>query len=172
MSLSKEQILSKWYREGLVQKNVKHYKNANWEEVVAMVYADLCEKDEELLQHLEETGEKKFYISRMVSNQIISKESPYRRQNRFSGLISPIDTYLDTFKNKSAPEALKTLEERLTGEDLIILDMILNSPYNRSNKMHPIAELMEYYGISSHHARKKYNSWVNKVKKILKKFVY
>ena len=136
--------------------------------MISIVYADLCEKDEELIQHLEESGEKYYYISRMVSNQILSYNSPYRRQNRFSGLSSDLEPYLNTFPDEVPSKTLKTLEKRLTGEDLIILDMVVNDEWNKGYRVRPMNELMERYHITKHYATKTFDQWRKKVKQLLK----
>ena len=164
---SKRDILDKWYREGLVQKNVKHYKNANWEEVISMVYADLCEKPEELIQQLDESGDYKFYISRMVSNQIKSKYSPYRWQNRHHKISTDIEPYLDTIPDKEAQNVLNYLEENLQGEDLMMLDMIVNYTYINGGRVRPQAEIMERFKCTRYAAGNKFDVWKEKIKKVL-----
>lgn len=165
--MTKNEIIEKWWKEGVIQKTVKHYKGIDWNEVISVVVADLCEKDEVLIQQLHDSGDYKYYIARMVANQIKSYNSPFRWQNRFSGLTSPIDTYLDTFTNKSVPKALKTLEERLTGEDLIILDMVVNYSYSKGDRLRPQAEIMERYGCTRYTAWKIFDEWKEKVKQLL-----
>lgn len=166
--MSKMDIIDKWYREGVVQFNVKHYKGIEWDEVISMIYADLCEKPEELIQHLEETNTYRFFISRMVSNQIISNDSPYRRQNRLSKASTDIEPYTNTFSEKVSQNALNCLEMTLTGDDLLILDMVANFKWNKGYRVRPITDIKEYYNCSLHRATKIYDKWEKKVKKILK----
>ena len=166
---SKRDILDKWYREGLVQKNVKHYKNANWEEVISMVYADLCEKPEELIQQLDESGDYKFYISRMVSNQIKSKYSPYRWQNRHHKISTDIEPYLDTIPDKEAQNVLNYLETTLEGDDAAMLNIVANYDCHYKGSR-PLQEICECFSTTQYTAAKKYDAWVEKIKKCCCRF--
>lgn len=46
-------------------------------DLIQDLYLDLLQKDEELITHLYETNELKFFITRACINQIRSKNSPY-----------------------------------------------------------------------------------------------
>lgn len=165
MSLSKNQILEKWYRENVVQDIVRHYSGIDREEVVAMIYAYLCEKDEELIQHLYESGEYRFYISRMVSNQIISNDSPYYRQNRIGEDITPYTNR----RMDSRESIINKLDIMMSEEDRMIIGIIVNSDYLGVKKTLPNAALREYFNCSSYSVYTKMEKFRKRAKKCLER---
>lgn len=166
MSLSKEQILDKWFREGVVQNIVKHYKGIDWEEAISIVYLSLCEKDEALIQHLYETNTYRFFIARMVSNQIKSYDSTLYRNTRISRVSDDITPYLNTFTDNT-DNALHKLDSVLNEEDRMIVGMIVNADTLGEKKHMPGTALCEYYDCSWTKATKKFEKFRKKVKKYL-----
>lgn len=66
----------------------------NLEDLAQDIYVDLMEKDSEVIEGLYKRGEIKFYISKMIINNVHSKSSPYYvRYKKF--LIEELDDKYD-----------------------------------------------------------------------------
>lgn len=68
-----------------------------------MLYLDLLEKDPSKIEDLYESGQLQYFLTRMVINNIESKNSPYYyTYKKYQMLSSPIDSIdvIDTTKNK------------------------------------------------------------------------
>lgn len=80
--MDKNQIIEQAAKDKVVEEIV--YKVARGQEdeddlkdLISDIYLNLLEKDDELIEILHNKGDMKFYISRMVVNSILSKNSRY-----------------------------------------------------------------------------------------------
>lgn len=80
--MDKNQIIEQAAKDKVVEEIV--YKVARGQEdeddlkdLISDIYLNLLEKDDELIETLHIKGDMKFYISRMVVNSILSKNSRY-----------------------------------------------------------------------------------------------
>lgn len=79
--MTKNEIINKWARDKVVEEIASRYEVNHPDDLCQLIYLSLCEKDEELIQHLYESNQYKFYIARMIATQVKSYESYYYRQN-------------------------------------------------------------------------------------------
>ena len=72
--------------EGLIQ-NVTHTSRirGNLSDLSQIIYFALLQTDPSRLEHLTSSGQMKFYIVRLITNQFFSETSPYYREIRRFG---------------------------------------------------------------------------------------
>lgn len=80
--LSKEDIIGNWYKNNIIKDIVfkigRTEKNKeDLQDLIQYISLKLLEKDSSLIQHLEETNSYRYFISRMVMNQLHSNTSDY-----------------------------------------------------------------------------------------------
>lgn len=65
-------------------------------DLVQDIYVSLLEKDESLITNLYDTKQIKFFVARMVKNNIFSKNSPYWcKYKRFTTNMNELGEYAD-----------------------------------------------------------------------------
>lgn len=93
--LTKSDIVRLIAESGIVENLIASMKASrnedrdNLKDLSQDIYMDLLEKPEELLVQLWNSGEYKFYLTRMITNNIFSKTSPYDRKYRGKRDILP-----------------------------------------------------------------------------------
>lgn len=94
MGKSIEAIIKELAEEKVVEDIIRNMKisvnedKENLEDLAQDIYMDLMEKDAEKIEGLYERNELRYYISRIVVNNIHSKNSPYYvkyKKNNFEG---------------------------------------------------------------------------------------
>lgn len=75
--MTKNEIIEQWAKAKVVEDIAKHYNVDCREDLCQMIYLDLLQKDETIIQELYENNQYMFFISRMIVNQIVSYKSPF-----------------------------------------------------------------------------------------------
>ena len=78
-SLAKDKFIEKSFRKMKICQGETKF---NLDDLAQDLYFDLLSKPEELIQSLWESGEYKFYIARMIVNNICSSTSMYDKTYR------------------------------------------------------------------------------------------
>lgn len=79
------EIIGRIAEEGLVEKiafNFKGEQEENLKDLCQYIYLELLTKEEGLIESMYADGSLRFYITKMVLNQINSKTSPYHKTYR------------------------------------------------------------------------------------------
>lgn len=77
------EIVESLARDKVVEETIKNIKNSRDEnyddlqDLTQMVYEVLCNYDDEKIETMWEKGQLKFFVARLVINQLCSKTSPY-----------------------------------------------------------------------------------------------
>lgn len=78
--MTKNEIIEQWAKDKVVEDIAKHYNAECLDDLCQMIYLDLLQKDDSIIQELNDNGQYKFFISRMISNQVKSYNSPFYRK--------------------------------------------------------------------------------------------
>ena len=96
---SKTQIIEYIANNHLVEeitKNITGYLDDDYKDLIQDIYVDLYTKKEDLLQNLYDKGNIKFFLTRIICNNIFSKTSrfytQYKKINKFKVPIDDVDT--------------------------------------------------------------------------------
>lgn len=167
--MSKNEIVESWYREGVVQDIVRKFSRhskdrSKWEDLISIVYLSLLEKEEEVIQQLQETGTYRFYIARMVCNQVKSSESSwYYKVLRYGKCAVVFDGWENAFSYRE-DEDMKVVREYvdgLEGEYAMIADILMNN----WSKQKPMGDLKEYLHVSYKTVIKKLEEFGRKIRR-------
>lgn len=80
--MEKAKIIADIAKEGTLReiiRNVGGTKDEDLKDLEQDIYVELLRKDAALLNDLKEKGELKYFLAKIVKNQIYSKSSPYYR---------------------------------------------------------------------------------------------
>lgn len=78
--MTKAQIIAELAKEGTIKeiiRNIGGTKDEDLKDLEQDIYYDLLRKDVALLKELKDKDELKFFITKMVKNNVYSKNSPY-----------------------------------------------------------------------------------------------
>jgi len=81
--MDKYEIITRWAQARVVEDMIENMQSArreqrfNLNDLIQDTYMALLEKDDELIERLHLTNQYRFYIARMLVNNIISVSSPY-----------------------------------------------------------------------------------------------
>ena len=167
--MSKSEIVEKWYREGIVQTIVGKYAcgshNPKYDDLEQMIWLELLEKDDELIEHLERTGQYRYYIAHMVDIYVKSTEGPWhRRINRYWKFATELPTNANV-RDKGQSEYLRMLRkmlDNLTDEEQTICNIVANSGVNCYGS---VQNVMEIYGCGYVGAKTKIEGVFSKIRK-------
>ena len=100
--MTKNEIIETRAREKVVEQIVSNItKSADYDDTLKdlsqNIYVDLLSKDEEKIVNLYETNQLRFFIVRMITNNLFSKNSPYYQVFRKNANLT-VD--IDNFKDK------------------------------------------------------------------------
>ena len=100
--MTKNEIIETIAREKVVEQIVSNItKSADYDDTLKdlsqNIYVDLLSKDEEKIVNLYETNQLRFFIVRMITNNLFSKNSPYYQVFRKNANLT-VD--IDNFKDK------------------------------------------------------------------------
>lgn len=85
----------------IIQNVAKDSNDPDLDDLEQDIMLELLEKDEELIDSLDEKGQLNYFITRMVMNNIMSKTSRYYYIYKKDSLKNvPIDEYKETADNK------------------------------------------------------------------------
>lgn len=93
--MNKSEIIGKIARDKAVERQLatmsacKGEDSTDLQDLAQEIYLILLDKDEDLISSMYERGEMNYYISAIITNQVLSSTSPYRTKytkygNRFS----------------------------------------------------------------------------------------
>lgn len=91
--MEKSRIIEELARQGLVEEMVKNISgrsslSADLQDIVQEVYLILLEYDDEKIADLWENGEMRFFLARIISNQLNSVTSPfYTKYRKFRRMV-------------------------------------------------------------------------------------
>lgn len=83
MEKSIEDIIEELAKGKVVEELIKNMKisigetRENLEDLAQDIYIDIMEKDSEIIKGLEKRGELKYYLTKIIMNNIHSQSSPY-----------------------------------------------------------------------------------------------
>ena len=98
--MTKNEIIEKLAKERLVETAVTNIAKTNSDTLKDLsqeIYLDLLSKDEEKIVNLYETNQIRFFVVRMVTNNLFSKNSPFYQVFRKNANLT-VD--IDNFKDK------------------------------------------------------------------------
>lgn len=100
--MTKNEIIEKLAKERLVEQICSNIaKSSNYDDTLKdlsqNIYVDLLSKDEEKIINLYETNQIRFFVVRMVTNNLFSKNSPYYQVFRKNANLT-VD--IDSLKDK------------------------------------------------------------------------
>ncbi|MBO7323643.1 MAG: sigma-70 family RNA polymerase sigma factor [Methanobrevibacter sp.] len=164
--MDKNEIVEKWFREGVVQSIVKKASNgkkdAKYDDLISIVYLYLLEKPEELIQQLYQNGQYRYFIARMVMLQLTSPRSNhYYTIRRFSALSSEYDVNKPDNSDEEERKELEEVIELLPEDDKEWLKLY---DYYNSKK-----EVVEHTGKSFFIVNNRIKKAINKAREILRK---
>lgn len=85
----------------IIQNVAKDSNDPDLDDLEQDIMLELLEKDEELIDSLDEKGQLNYFITRMVMNNIMSKTSRFYYMYKKDNLKNvPIDEYKETADNK------------------------------------------------------------------------
>ena len=97
--MTKPQIIEYIANNHLVEeitKNITGYLDDDYKDLIQDIYVDLYTKKEDLLQNLYDKGNIKFFLTRIICNNIFSKTSrfytQYKKINKYKVPIDDVDT--------------------------------------------------------------------------------
>lgn len=119
--MDKYEIINTWAKNKEVETIVKKYEVKHPDDLTQMIYYDLLQKDDSVIQELYKKNQYNFYIARMVTNQVISTTSSYYMQQErmtSSNYLSLNDAIKFTDEadedNKKYAEVMKVLNTKFT----------------------------------------------------------
>lgn len=133
--MTKNEIIEKWYRERVVQDIVKKFKgsstNSKWDDLEQMIWLELLEKDDKLIEHLETTNTYRYFIARMIKTNVTSIEGRfYYKILRYSKTTTDITPWTNTIPiDNDTNETLGLLRSfvaTLEGDEAILAEEIMN----------------------------------------------
>lgn len=99
--MTKSEIVGEIAKSGIVENLISTMKASvgedrdNLKDLAQDIYLSLLDKPDGLIQSLWESGEYKFYVTRMIVNNICSSSSPYDKIYRAKKPDYEIDTVED-----------------------------------------------------------------------------
>lgn len=89
--------------EEMIRNTAKGTENPAYDDLAQMIYLSLLEKDEEKIRAMYEKGELRWFIARMVVNNLRSTTSPFWYRYRKPTIYQPIeDIITDEMKDEYA----------------------------------------------------------------------
>lgn len=97
--MTKTDIIDGLAREKKVEeliKNIAKKKIVEKEDLSQDIYAELLQKPDTLIEELYEKGELDFFIVKIITNNIFSKNSPYHyRYEKYKNNKTTLDEWID-----------------------------------------------------------------------------
>ena len=159
--MTKYEIIEEWANNKEVERIVKKYNTPNKDDLAQIIYMALLNKDDELIQTLYSTKQFRFYISRMISQQVLSIRSDHYKQNvkretsieKEIGDGIKIEDILAVDEDRSEPieEGVDTYLNKLPPQEKEMLMLLMLPPQFRTDD---VADIQERYGLTNQQYRK------------------